>query len=61
MPEEHTPENTNQWIGQWVGSLLESQKVLSLSYSKRTDEELHVGAVGDYQPFNLVGEGGELR
>ena len=26
---------------------------------ERTDEELRVGAVGDYQPFNLVGEGGE--
>ena len=33
--EDHSPENTNQWIGRWVRSLLESPKVLSLSDSKK--------------------------
>ena len=36
LAKEHTPENTNRWIGHWVRRLLGSPKVLSLSGSKRT-------------------------
>lgn len=36
LAKEHTAENTNRWIGQWVRRLLGSPKVISPSDSKRT-------------------------
>lgn len=34
LAREHTPENTNRRIGQWVRSFLGSPNVLGLSHSK---------------------------
>ena len=36
LAKEHTPENTNRWIGQWVRRLLGSPKFLSLADSRRS-------------------------